>query len=108
MTTLIIYIIISLAFSAFFSGMEIAFVSSNKMLFEMEREERNFTSRIIDIFYRHQSNFLSTLLVGNNIALSSLPDAEGVQGRSGNSAGDSAQCLVAVEIICEHDLLNLS
>ena len=62
-------IVTALLLSAFFSGLEIAFVSSNKMLFEMEREERNFTSRIIDIFYRHQSNFLSTLLVGNNIAL---------------------------------------
>ena len=62
-------ILTALLLSAFFSGLEIAFVSSNKMLFEMEREERSFTSRIIDIFYRHQSNFLSTLLVGNNIAL---------------------------------------
>ena len=67
--TLAVGIIAALFFSAFFSGLEIAFVSSNKMLFEIEREERGFTSRIIDIFYRHQSNFLSTLLVGNNIAL---------------------------------------
>ena len=67
--TLVAGIIAALLFSAFFSGLEIAFVSSNKMLFEIEREERGFTSRIIDIFYRHQSNFLSTLLVGNNIAL---------------------------------------
>ncbi len=67
--TLAAGIIAALFFSAFFSGLEIAFVSSNKMLFEIEREERGFTSRIIDIFYRHQSNFLSTLLVGNNIAL---------------------------------------
>lgn len=67
--TLVAGIIAALFFSAFFSGLEIAFVSSNKMLFEIEREERGFTSRIIDIFYRHQSNFLSTLLVGNNIAL---------------------------------------
>lgn len=68
-TSLFIEIIIVLLFSAFFSGLEIAFVSSNKMLFEMEREDSGLTSRIIDIFYRHPSNFISTILVGNNIAL---------------------------------------
>lgn len=54
--TLAAGIIATLFFSAFFSGLEIAFVSSNKMLFEIEREERGFTSRIIDIFYRHPVN----------------------------------------------------
>ena len=66
---LYINILIVLMFSAFFSGTEIAFVSSNKMRFEMEREESGITSRIIDIFYKHPSNFISTILVGNNIAL---------------------------------------
>lgn len=69
MNTLIIEAIIVLLLSAFFSGMEIAFVSSNKMLFELERENSSITSKIIDIFYRHPNNFISTLLVGNNIAL---------------------------------------
>lgn len=67
--TIFSQIVIVLMFSAFFSGLEIAFVSSNKMRFEMEREERTLTSRIIDIFYKHPSNFISTILVGNNIAL---------------------------------------
>ena len=49
--------------------MEIAFVSSSKLRFEMEREQRGFTSRLIDTFYQHPNSFISTLLVGNNIAL---------------------------------------
>ena len=68
-STLIIETLIALFFSAFFSGMEIAFVSSSKLRFEMEREQRNFTPRLIDTFYRHPNSFISTLLVGNNIAL---------------------------------------
>ena len=69
MTTLIIGLIISMIFSAFFSGMEIAFVSSNRMLAEMSREKNHLPQRIIALFYRHPNNFVSTMLVGNNIAL---------------------------------------
>ena len=69
MSTLFIYIAITLAFSAFFSGMEIAFVSSNKLRFEMERSQSGLNSRMASTFYEHPTNFLSTLLVGNNIAL---------------------------------------
>ena len=66
---LIISTIAILLLSGFFSGMEIAFVSSSKLRFEMDREEQGFSARLIDTFYRHPNNFISTLLVGNNIAL---------------------------------------
>lgn len=69
MTEQIIYLIITMVFSAFFSGMEIAFVSSNRLLAEMEREKGGPSQRCIQFFYRHPSNFVSTMLVGNNIAL---------------------------------------
>ena len=68
-TQLIIGIIIVLLFSAFFSGTEIAFLSSSKLRFEMDRERQGFTSRLIDTFYNHSSDFISTILIGNNIAL---------------------------------------
>ena len=68
-TSTIISIVAILLLSGFFSGMEIAFVSSSKLRFEMDRKEQGFSSRLIDTFYRHPNSFISTLLVGNNIAL---------------------------------------
>ena len=69
MSTLIIGLLISMLFSAFFSGMEIAFVSSNRMLAEMDREKGGLSQKASSVFYQHPSNFVSTMLVGNNIAL---------------------------------------
>lgn len=69
MTNLIIGLLVTMVFSAFFSGMEIAFVSSNRLLLEMDREKNGLSQRAIEVFYRYPNNFVSTMLVGNNIAL---------------------------------------
>lgn len=66
---LIVCILITMVFSAFFSGMEIAFVSSNRMLAEMDKEKNGLPQKCLDVFFKHPSDFVSTMLVGNNIAL---------------------------------------
>ena len=69
MIDLIIALLVTMLFSGFFSGMEIAFVSSNRMLAEMDREKGGLSQRCLTVFYQHPSHFVSTMLVGNNIAL---------------------------------------
>jgi len=66
---ILIGIILSMLFSALFSGVEMAFVSADKMRLELGNPERTLTGKIISRFYRNKNNFISTLLVGNNIAL---------------------------------------
>lgn len=69
MASLYTSIIVSLILSAFCSAMEIAFLRSNKLRFEVEKSESGITDKIIQIFYRHPQQFITTLLVGNNIVL---------------------------------------
>ncbi|MFN2394637.1 MAG: hemolysin family protein [Bacteroidales bacterium] len=62
-------IILSLLFSAFFSGMEIAYITSNKLKVEVDKKSGGIAAGIISRFTRSDSGFISTMLVGNNIAL---------------------------------------
>lgn len=62
-------LLITLLLSAFFSGMEMAFVSSNKLRFELDKKQKGFTTSILNIFYEHPQQYISTMLVGNNICL---------------------------------------
>ena len=65
----IIVIISSILLSAFFSGMEIAYVSANKFQVELEKKKIGFTSKILGKLTSKSSKFITTMLVGNNISL---------------------------------------
>ncbi len=69
MTHTLVIMLVSLFFSALFSGLEIAFVSADRLRFEMDAERRTFSSRLLGRFFRNPNLYLSTMLVGNNIAL---------------------------------------
>ena len=65
----LIGIIITLIFSAFFSGMEIAFISSNRLKIELDKSKGTINSKILGVFYNRESHFIAMLLLGNNISL---------------------------------------
>jgi len=65
----IIVVILCLLLSAFFSGMEIAYVSSNKIHIEIEKKQEGFISSILTKLTKKPSKFIATMLVGNNVAL---------------------------------------
>jgi len=65
----LIIIIASLLFSAFFSGMEIAFISANKIHIEIEKKQEGFLAKVLSRLTKKPSKFIATMLIGNNIAL---------------------------------------
>ena len=62
-------ILLCLVLSAFFSGMEIAFVSSNRIFIEIEKNKATITARILQFITKNPSRFITTMLIGNNISL---------------------------------------
>ena len=62
-------IIVAFILAAFFSGIEIAFVSSSQLRFEIDKEHNRLSSNILSFFFRHQEEFIVTTLVGNTIAV---------------------------------------
>lgn len=66
---LLVYILITLLFSAFFSGTEMAFISANRVRLELDKQNGGLTAKALNYFYSHSEKFISTMLVGNNIAL---------------------------------------
>ena len=64
-----IIVVLSLLFSAFFSGMEIAYISSNRISIEIEKKANNFTSSILTKLTLKPSKFIASMLIGNNLAL---------------------------------------
>ena len=69
MTTSILIVLLMLLLSAFFSGMEIAFTSKNRLRLEIDRKQSRMFDSIAEIFARHPGQYITTILVGNNIAL---------------------------------------
>ena len=68
-TTALLVIVFSLLFSAFFSGMEIAFISANKIHIEIEKKQEGFLAKVLTWLTQKPSKFIATMLIGNNIAL---------------------------------------
>ncbi|WP_338357755.1 hemolysin family protein [Yeosuana marina] len=69
MSFYVIIIIVSLILSAFFSGMEIAYVSSNKIHIEIEKKQEGFLAKVLTKLTAKPSKYIATMLIGNNIAL---------------------------------------
>ncbi len=64
-----ILVLVSLVASAFFSGMEIAYLASNRLKIEVQKKQGSIKSKVISIFYNNESTMIALLLLGNNVAL---------------------------------------
>lgn len=64
-----IFIISTLIASAFFSGVEIAFISANRLKIELDKNQNSFSGKILSNLVKHESKFISAMLLGNNVAL---------------------------------------
>jgi putative hemolysin len=64
-----ILVLVSLIASAFFSGMEIAYLASNRLKIEVQKKQGSIKSKVISIFYNNESTMIALLLLGNNVAL---------------------------------------
>ncbi len=69
MTLTWVLLLLAIFFSALFSGMEIAFVSANKLKIELDNKQGNFSAKILSKFLKSPSKFITAMLIGNNIAL---------------------------------------
>lgn len=65
----VIGIVVTLLFSAFFSGLEIAYISSNRLKIELDKAKNTLNSKMLRLFYSNEPHFIAMLLLGNNIAL---------------------------------------
>ena len=65
----LIYVLVSILFSAFFSGMEISFISANRLKIELEKKQGDFSAKILSNFIQKPATFIGAMLIGNNIAL---------------------------------------
>ena len=98
---MLILTIVSMIFSAFFSGMEIAFVSSNNVRVEIDAAKGGLINKIVNLFYHNKNMFISTMLVGNNIMLViyGMGTAMVMEGWLNSWLGNDALVLLAQTLI---------
>ncbi|MFI3330771.1 MAG: hemolysin family protein [Rikenellaceae bacterium] len=105
---IIIIVLTALLFSAFFSGMEIAFLSSNRLKLEIDKKQSSFLGYMLDIFVKHPGQYITTILVGNNIALvvysmymSELTSHIGIEWLRGSVVFDTVVSTIIIIFLAE-------